>query len=181
MFMNLVQRLAHIALGGVLVAIGVAISPLNAERDKFGDIECTSLSIVDPHDSSGLRYVWLGIDESWPFHAGKIAIYDSSSIDPNSIPSISLVGQMSGGGKITMADVHGKKEAIVLDARQPSLDINGRTGECGIELLAGASSGLCLYGKNETIRTSLSIWADYQGGYMVISDKNGNSRQVAPY
>ena len=45
--MNTKQKLAYIAIGGVLVATGMIISPLNAQKDKFGAIECTRLTVVD--------------------------------------------------------------------------------------------------------------------------------------
>ena len=45
--MNTKQKLAHMVLGGILVAAGMIISPLNAQKDKFGEIDCTRLAIVD--------------------------------------------------------------------------------------------------------------------------------------
>ena len=44
--MNTKQKLAYIAIGGLLVATGMIISPLNAQKDKFGDIECGSLKVT---------------------------------------------------------------------------------------------------------------------------------------
>ena len=44
--MNTKQKLAYIAIGGLLVATGMIISPLNAQKDKFGEIECTKLTVV---------------------------------------------------------------------------------------------------------------------------------------
>ena len=44
--MNTKQKLAYIAIGGLLVATGMIISPLNAQKDKFGDIECESLKVT---------------------------------------------------------------------------------------------------------------------------------------
>ncbi len=43
--MNTKQKLAYIAIGGLLVATGMIISPLNAQKDKFGEIECESLKV----------------------------------------------------------------------------------------------------------------------------------------
>lgn len=45
--MNTKQKLAYIAIGGLLVATGMIISPLNAQKEKFGEIECTKLSVAD--------------------------------------------------------------------------------------------------------------------------------------
>ena len=48
------QKLAYIALGGVLMLIGMIVSSCvlmpsvaQRQREKFGDIECTSLTVVD--------------------------------------------------------------------------------------------------------------------------------------
>ena len=45
------QKLGYIALGGVLTLVGLAVrlcvSPLTAQRDTFGDITCTGLTVVD--------------------------------------------------------------------------------------------------------------------------------------
>lgn len=43
--MNTKQKLAYIAIGGLLVTTGMIISPLNAQKDKFGEIECESLKV----------------------------------------------------------------------------------------------------------------------------------------
>lgn len=45
--MNTKQKLVYIAIGGLLVATGMIISPLNAQNEKFGDIECDSLRIFN--------------------------------------------------------------------------------------------------------------------------------------
>ena len=46
--MHFLKKVAYIGFGGLLVATGMIISPLNAQKDKFGDIECTSLRVVTP-------------------------------------------------------------------------------------------------------------------------------------
>ena len=50
--MKLRNKLSYITLGGLLMLIGMLASSvfmpsLFAQRDKFGEIECTSLTVVD--------------------------------------------------------------------------------------------------------------------------------------
>ncbi len=40
-------KLVYAGFGGFLMFIGMLLSPVTAQRDKFGDIECTSLTVVD--------------------------------------------------------------------------------------------------------------------------------------
>ena len=59
--MNTKQKLAYIVLGGVLVAAGMIISPLNAQKDKFGEIECESLKV---NGQIQCRDLWVDAKES---------------------------------------------------------------------------------------------------------------------
>ena len=48
--MNTREKFRYMAFGGALVFLGMVgamMSPLTAERDKFGEIECTRLTVVD--------------------------------------------------------------------------------------------------------------------------------------
>ena len=36
-------KLVYAGLGGLLMLIGMLLSPVTAQRDKFGEIECTKL------------------------------------------------------------------------------------------------------------------------------------------
>ena len=58
--MNLVQRLAHIALGGVLVAtgliIGLSFSSQATPTGEFDVIECKGLRIVDDTGNTMIRF-----------------------------------------------------------------------------------------------------------------------------
>ena len=67
--MNTKQKLAYIAIGGLLVATGMTISPLNAKHDKFGDIECTKLTVRGP---DGQQRVKITADE---LHGGQLLIF----------------------------------------------------------------------------------------------------------
>ena len=48
--MNFRQKLAYTALGGGLMLVGMlfsSISPLTAQKDVFGEITCSNLTVVD--------------------------------------------------------------------------------------------------------------------------------------
>ena len=69
--MKLSNKLSYIALGGLLMLIGMLASSvfmpsLFAQRDKFGDIECTSLKV----DHGSDRYLYL--------QPGLIRIFDDT-------------------------------------------------------------------------------------------------------
>ena len=69
------NNLSYMAFGGLLMLIGMLASSvfmpnLFAQKDKFGDIECTSLRIVD---AGGNWKASLGVDE----HGGYMRVYDS--------------------------------------------------------------------------------------------------------
>ena len=105
--MKLRNKLSYIALGGLLMLIGMLASsafmpslfaqrdklgdiegmlasPGTAQRDKFGDIECTSLTVVD----GGYVSVWgkdgtlpkvaLGVDEN----GGRVYVWGKDGIRP---------------------------------------------------------------------------------------------------
>ncbi|MDE0184019.1 MAG: hypothetical protein OXP71_01030 [Candidatus Poribacteria bacterium] len=58
---NWKRALGLIALGSVFTIIGMSLSPVTAQRDKFGDIECTRLTVVD---ATGKIRVAIGIIDS---------------------------------------------------------------------------------------------------------------------
>lgn len=53
-------KLAYAGFGALLLFIGMMLSPVTAQRDKFGEIECTGLTIFD---EAGVARVRLGANE----------------------------------------------------------------------------------------------------------------------
>ena len=69
--MNTREKFRYMAFGGALVFLGMVgamMSPLTAEKDKFGEIECTRLTVVD---ADGKRGVLLTTTE----HGGSVSAY----------------------------------------------------------------------------------------------------------
>ena len=61
--MNTREKFRYMAFGGALVFLGMVgamMSPLTAEKDKFGEIECSKLRVVD---ADGKTRVYLTTDE----------------------------------------------------------------------------------------------------------------------
>ena len=70
--MNFRQKLIYTALGGGLMLVGMlltTITPLTAQKDVFGDITCSSLTVVD---TDGIERIRLSVDE----HGADVSIVD---------------------------------------------------------------------------------------------------------
>ena len=55
--MNTREKFRYMAFGGALVFLGMVgamMSPLTAEKDKFGEIECRRLTVVDADGKMGV-------------------------------------------------------------------------------------------------------------------------------
>ena len=97
--MNTREKFRYMAFGGALVFLGMVgamMSPLTAERDKFGEIECTRLTVVDADGKMG---VLLTTTE----HGGSVSAYGK---DGKSGASLSITED---GGHV---QVKGKGEGV---------------------------------------------------------------------
>ena len=75
--MNFRQKLVYTALGGGLMLIGMlltTITPLTAQKDVFGDITCSSLTVVD---KEGNAVIDLKSNEN----GGVVEVYDKDGKD----------------------------------------------------------------------------------------------------
>lgn len=78
--MKFAHKFGYIALGGALMLIGMIASSifmpsLIAQRDKFGEVECTGLVVVGPDGNETIR---LGNSPEQRDASGYIAIFDRS-------------------------------------------------------------------------------------------------------
>ena len=62
-------KLVYAGFGALLLFIGMLLSPVTAQRDKFDEIECTKLTVVD---QDGKMRVRLTTDE----HGGHVKVWD---------------------------------------------------------------------------------------------------------
>ena len=169
--MNTKQKLAYIAIGGLLVATGMIISPLNAQKEKFGEIECERLNVTRK-----IRCESLHVDKN-----GGSTYVDGSSIIIKNRTADGMGGDalFLAPTTVTMkADKGASIQFSTLDMRLLDLKINpGMTiedadgnllasigyGEHGGYVLTnGRSKGSAMMGINK-----------YGNGGMATSDKNG--------
>ena len=78
--------LVYAAFGSLFTIVGMLASDVTARRDKFGEIECTRLKIVD---DDGVAKVALAVDGNT---AGHISIYGT-----NGLPRVMLSSDGEGG------------------------------------------------------------------------------------
>ena len=149
--MRLRNKLSYIALGGLLMLIGMLASSvfmpsLFAQRDKFGDIECTSLTVVDGGDviilgKDGKLGAVLSVNE----HGGIVSISGKDG------KSGAWLGVYEHGGDLAAYDRFGKIRAQL-----------GVTEHGGIVTVFGKGEGKAGMGINEYGNGAVSTW-----------DKNG--------
>ena len=63
-------------VGGVIGSLltPLLVSPVTAQRDNFGEIECTMLTVVD---KLGYTQIQLGYDD---LHSGRVAIHNGAML-----------------------------------------------------------------------------------------------------
>ena len=105
--MNTKEKFSYMAFGAALMFIGMLLtlmSPLTAEKDRFGEIECTKLTVVN---AVGTPLVILDagtISE----HGGLVAVYGK---DGYSGAGASLIISEHGGEAFTM-DKYGEGKLL---------------------------------------------------------------------
>lgn len=114
-------KLVYAGLGGFLMLIGMLLSPVTAKRDKFGEIECTKLTIVN---SEGNSRVILGTDYLGTGFATVYGIFGKPRV------SLSAHGYSGDqGGQLTINNMEGD-ELVRIGTSQFSL--NHKAGQMTI-------------------------------------------------
>ena len=149
--MQLRNKLSYIALGGLLMLIGmlassVFMSSLFAQRDKFGEIECTKLTVVDGGQvvvfgKDGKPGALLGVDE----YGGGLNVFGKDG------KSGAMLNVNEHGGSVS---VFGKdvKLRVWLNVKEHG----------GVVSVYGKGEGKAVMGINEYGNGAVSTW-----------DKNG--------
>lgn len=142
--MKLRNQLSYIALGGLLMFIGMLASSvfmpsLFAQRDKFGDIECTRLAVVDAD--------------------GKL---------------MALVGRNEHGGEVAVLDKDGKLQALLdTTERGGRTSVYVKGGKAAASLFANEHGGhVAAYGRGKGM-AAMSV-NQYGNGSVSTWDNNGN-------
>ena len=157
--MNTREKFRYMAFGGALVFLGMLgamMSPLTAEKDKFGEIECTRLKVVD---ADGKELVVLGAN----LRGGQVDV-NSSKFMPGGL-NIEARGVRLGvddhGGTI---EGHGEQ----LLSPKLTLDIDSRDG----------SGHIAVYGKNTPAIGQVTSLLVYPGATMVVLDVDEHGGRV---
>lgn len=196
--MNLTQRLAHIALGGVLVTIGMIMSPLTAQNDKFREIECTSLTVVNPDTGKSiieLAFNGLGGEINISDLTGnrQLSLFGTGILNALNIyghsgePVVAALSDGS-GGLITVANdvgsAAGKAAAGIAASKTGNggiLELYDNTGKVVITLKAteyGSSASFA----NKEYNPGVIIEAGALDNYnmIVVGDDSGNPIATLP-
>ncbi len=63
-------KLVYAGFGALILFIGMLLSPVTAQRDRFGEIECTKLRVVDANGNTRV-IISSGVDGGSVFAYGK--------------------------------------------------------------------------------------------------------------
>lgn len=163
------HKLRYMALGGLLMFVGmltasVLMPNLVAQRNRFGDIECTSLRVVD---KDGMSRVEIGITSD----GEDASIF---VMDKKGVPQADISVEERRGGSIRVSNKLGEKSA--------SLDVGlfgGRVGVRGKDM-EGAKLGVDKHGgylrvEGKKMQPKAAMGINERGnGAVSIWDKNGN-------
>ena len=118
-------KFAYAGFGALLLFIGMLLSPVTAQRDRFDEIECTKLTVVD---KDGKMRVRLTTTE----HGGFVSAIGK---DGKSAAALSITEH---GGRVSAIGKDGKPAAL--------LDINEHGG---LVYVKGKGDGAALMAINE--------------------------------
>ena len=127
-------KFAYAGFGALLLFIGMLLSPVTAQRDRFGEIECTKLRVVD---ANGKRRVIIssGVDGGSVFTYGK-----------DGKPAVAL-GVSEHGGLVSTVGKDGKP-AVAL----------GNYEHGGFVKVKGKGEGEAVMAINEYGNGAVSTW-----------------------
>lgn len=162
--MTLKQRLAHIAIGGVLVAFGMIISPLNAQKDKFGEIECTKLTVVD---ETGTVITLTSKEQG-----GAVYVYGKYTLKP-----LLILTADEDGGSVSAYGQNGQNAVYLgADADGGSVSTYGQDGQTGVRLGSNTDGGSVNVYCDGIEWLGLYAKTHARGGAIGVSGKDGKTR-----
>ena len=181
--MHTKQKFAYIVLGGVLVAAGMIISPLNAQKDKFGEIECTRLAVVDadgnervilstdPVDNLLLKSVGSGVAIYGAEHDSRVSAYGKGG------KSASL-NIREHGGYVAAQGKEGRSAVLSIGVFGGHVAANNKHGESKVSISIGPHGGHVVALGNETELTSW-LGIGEHGGFVQVDGKGEGKAAIA--
>ena len=139
---DLKVKLVYMGFGGMIAIVGMLfafgmLSSVTAQKDKFGDIECTSLRIINAND---IARVFLGTDL---FQSGRVSVYGIK--EGQSKVEISNVEH---GGHVGARGIDGESEAVLSIGGGGRVNVSGKDGQPVASLSCSDHGGrVVAYGK----------------------------------
>ena len=145
-------------LGVTILFIGMAVSPTTAQRDAFGEITCTSLTVVDQDGNERVRL------NAHTNGGGTISVLHKVGMCVIKGNTVGLLAKPDG--------MRGKTDnaSITIDEDGPSIGVSTNDAEAGMGI--SEDGGLVVvYGKDGKLKASMS--ANEHGGIVNVCGKNG--------
>lgn len=142
-------------VGGIIGSLltTLLVSPVTAQKDKFGEIECTSLTVID---AEGREVVFLSRNE----HGGLVSVYGMG------LESEAKLGIGKHGGHVS---VEGKKGIVELNVGKDGAHVDvsdslgiylGASVSLGVSKIEGLSSGYVELRRREPFEDALAAAFD---------------------
>ena len=166
-------------IGGVIGSLLTAllVSPVTAQRDKFDEIECTKLTIVD---SLGHKYAELGIDSVTKGRGGMFKLYNSPWFRNTSNVVVSI-GDGGYGGLIRVYHEDGQRLVEIgkitgkYSTDNSEIKVYHKDGprlvEIGSHNINSESGEASFYSKDGKASAGIGVFLDL--GYVSLRDDKG--------
>ena len=168
-------------VGGVIGSLLTAllVSPVTAQRDKFGEIECRKLTVVNVE---GMPMVELSEELSLGgINQGKVVV-NSRENDA----SVELSACAYYGGEVKLSGQNGTAAVrLYADRYGGNLSLKDKNGDEGVSMSAAADDANVVVGReivlfynkqdDAPLRAAVKLSADEYGGSVVIRDVEGKS------
>ncbi len=166
--MNTKQKLSYMVVGGIIgvvgMVIGMSVLSVSAARDNFGDIECTSLRVVDKDRRSVVEISAFG-------HGGIVRVRGHDGMTRAALS----VG--ANGGVVAVSDNDGMPRASLYvrkNGQGGGIAVVGRDGKTKAGLNEAEHGGVvAVYDSNDEVRAGLYVKA--HGGVVTVHGNEGNS------
>ena len=116
-------KLVYASFGALLLFIGMLLSPVTAHRDKFGAIECTKLTVVDP--DTGEACAVLSTDK----HGGTIKVYNEDGEEMVRLHTVPEGGDVRVWGKNGQGHLHVNENGGMVDVGNTTLSVGRKERE----------------------------------------------------
>ncbi len=178
---NWKQALGLMALGSVFTIIGLLLSPVSAQRDKFGEIECTKLTVVDANGKPRVLIATdiIGSDYSADTIRVRVighglgAFVSTHGMDGKTGAALAVSHLI--GGAVTVYDYDGILAAELKGEKyRRGVRVYGENGKRAAELLAIENLGIVeTYGKDG--KPMVGLGTGKHGGTVVAYGTDGES------